>query len=99
VALFPYPAGLNSGALLLAMTYGVPAVVPAGGGLAEVIDERFAGEFQAGDVKSLARAIEDARRLVTDEARAAAAEKAHEVRPAVVGEQFAAGVRARLAIR
>jgi len=95
-AVLPYVRSLNSGALLLALTFGLPAVVPAGGGLAEVVDERFARSFAIDDPASLVAALRDIETLEPEVARAGALEAAVRHAPAVISERFAEGLRARL---
>ncbi len=96
VALLPYTRALNSGALMLALTFGLPVVVPAGGGLAEVVDESFAVTFDPEQPGSLSDAIVEADRLVTPEARAAAREAALDRDPDVVSRRFSEALRERL---
>lgn len=96
VAVMPYVRSLNSGALLLALTFGLPAVVPAGGGLAEVVDDRFARSFVPDDLASLVAALKDIEALVTPEARAAVLEVAGRHAPGPLSEQFAHGLRERI---
>ena len=96
VAILPHLRGLNSGALMLALTFGLPVVVPAGGGIAEVADERFARSFTVDDHDSLVAALRGADDLLTPEARAAALATAAERAPAIVSERFAEGLRVRL---
>jgi glycosyltransferase involved in cell wall biosynthesis len=97
VAVLPYRRALNSGALMLALTFGVPVIVPDGGGLAEVVDDGFARTFRVGDRASLARALTDAPELATDEARRLAGEAAAKLDPMDLSRQFARGLRAHLA--
>ena len=95
-AVLPYVRSLNSGALLLALTFGLPAVVPSGGGLAEVVDERFARSFDVDDPASLVGALRDAEALDPLTARAAALEVAERHAPAALSERFSEGIRERL---
>ena len=95
-AVLPYVRSLNSGALLLALTFGLPAVVPAGGGLAEVVDERFSRSFAIDDPASLVAALRGIETIEPSAARAAALEVAERHAPAIVSERFAEGLRARL---
>ena len=96
VAVMPYVRSLNSGALALAITFGLPVIVPAGGGLAEMTDPRFARAVPPGDVAALSAALHDAPTWATHEARAAATERAAELAPAIIAERFASGLRERL---
>ncbi len=90
----PLPA--LASALLLALTFGLPAIVPAGGGLAEVVDDRFARFFAPDDPASLASALREIETLITPPARAAALEVAARHAPGPLSERFAWGLRERL---
>jgi glycosyltransferase involved in cell wall biosynthesis len=96
VAVLPYRRALNSGALMLALTFGLPVIVPDGGGLAEMVDTAFARTFAAGDRASLAAALARAPGLATYEARRLAAEAAARHDPAELSRRFAEGLRGRL---
>jgi beta-1,4-mannosyltransferase len=96
VAVLPYVRALNSGALMLAVSFGLPVVVPSGGGLAEVVDERFARTFAIDDPAGLIAALREAEALDPEVARAAALEVAQRNDPAVLSARFAEGLRARL---
>jgi glycosyltransferase involved in cell wall biosynthesis len=96
VAVMPYRRALNSGALLLALTFGLPVVVPAAGGLAEVVDEAFAVTFDPATPESLGGALIAAERLVSADARAAAMAAAGRFDPAELSRRFATGLRERL---
>jgi glycosyltransferase involved in cell wall biosynthesis len=95
-AVLPYVRALNSGALALALTFGVPVIVPAGGGLEAMADPAFARTFPPGGPDELAAALRGAPAWIDDAARAAARKRAAELAPAVIAEQFAVGLRARL---
>jgi glycosyltransferase involved in cell wall biosynthesis len=97
VAVLPYVRSLNSGALMLALTFGLPVVVPEGGGLAEVVDEQTSVTFRPGDTASLETALRASAGLVGPGARDAALGIAARHAPAVLAERFAAGLRERLA--
>lgn len=96
VAVLPYVRSLNSGALLLALTFGLPAVVPAGGGLAEVVDDRFARSFAPDDPASLVAALRDIEAIRSPEATAAALDVAARHAPGPLSERFAQSVRERI---
>jgi glycosyltransferase involved in cell wall biosynthesis len=98
IAVLPYVRSLNSGALMLALTFGLPAVVPEGGGLAEVVDERTSVTFRPGDADSLAEAMRASAALVSPEGRAAAQELVDRHAPGPLSERFATGLRDRLAM-
>jgi glycosyltransferase involved in cell wall biosynthesis len=99
IAVLPYVRSLNSGALLLGVTFGLPAVVPKGGGLAEVVDERFARSFAVDDPATLVGALREVEALDRSTARAAALEVAERHAPNVLSEQFSEGLRERLDAR
>jgi glycosyltransferase involved in cell wall biosynthesis len=96
VAVLPYRRALNSGALMLALTFGLPVIVPDGGGLAEIVDSGFARTFVAGDRASLTEALTSAPDLATEEARRRAGEAAAAQDPAELSRRFAQELRARL---
>jgi glycosyltransferase involved in cell wall biosynthesis len=98
VAVLPYTRSLNSGAQLLALTFGLPVIVPAGGGLEEVVDSRFARTFHPGTTDDLARALLAADELLGPDAREAAAAEAARRSPAVLSTRFAHGLRERLGL-
>jgi glycosyltransferase involved in cell wall biosynthesis len=93
VAVMPYLRSLNSGALMLALTFGLPVVVPAGGGLAEVVDDRMARVFDPTVAGSLAAALRASDELVGPAARSAAADVAAARAPGPLSEQFASELR------
>ena len=93
VAVMPYLRSLNSGALMLALTFGLPVVVPAGGGLADVVDDRMARVFDPGTPGSLAAALRASDELVGPAARSAAADVAAARAPGRLSERFASELR------
>jgi beta-1,4-mannosyltransferase len=96
VAVLPYVRSLNSGALMLALSFGLPAIAPAGGGLAEVLDERAGCTFEPGDRGGLPDALRTARELATPDAQEAAIAIARRYNAADLSRQLARGLRARL---
>jgi glycosyltransferase involved in cell wall biosynthesis len=96
VAVLPYRRSLNSGALMLALTFGLPVIVPAGGGLAEVVDPSFSRTFEAGDPAALIAALGEAPHLANPEASAKAAAAAAELDAAELSRRFAIGLRQKL---
>jgi glycosyltransferase involved in cell wall biosynthesis len=96
IAVLPYLRSLNSGALMLALTFGLPVIVPAGGGLAETVDDRFAVTYTPDGPGSLSDALVRAADLLTPEARAAAREVALAHDPVTISRQFSQGLRAML---
>ncbi len=97
VAVLPYVRALNSGALMLSITFGLPVVVPAGGGLAEVTDPSFARTFEMDDRASLVMALRDIDPLLVPAAREAALDVAGRLAPGPLSERFGRGVRELLA--
>jgi beta-1,4-mannosyltransferase len=98
VAVLPYVRSLNSGALLLALSFGLPSIVPAGGGLAEVADESFARAFQLDDPASLMAVLRDAGQLANPAASDAARAMAERLAPGPLSERFVRGLRDRLGV-
>jgi glycosyltransferase involved in cell wall biosynthesis len=98
VAILPYRRSLNSGVLLLALTFGLPVIVPRGGGLDELADPAYARTFTPGDPDSLLAALRAIPELLTPAARAAAAAAAAARDPLPLARQFAVELRAHLAI-
>lgn len=93
VAVMPYLRSLNSGALMLALTFGLPVVVPTGGGLAELVDDRMGRVFEPGVPGSLVAALQASDELAGPAARSAAADVAAARAPGPLSDQFAAGLR------
>jgi glycosyltransferase involved in cell wall biosynthesis len=98
VAVLPYRRSLNSGAQLLAFTFGLPVIVPAGGGLAESVDGSNGITYTQGDADALAEALVAAGRLATPAARAAALATAQAVEPSAISRRFVEGLRSRLGL-
>jgi len=98
VAVLPYVRTLNSGALLLALTFGTPAIVPADSGLAGVVEPAFALTFTHDDPADLVRVLGRAGEIATPEAAAAARAAAERVAPAPLSVRFVRGVRQRLGL-
>jgi glycosyltransferase involved in cell wall biosynthesis len=98
VAVLPYVRALNSGALLLALTFGLPAVVPAGGGLAELLDGAASRMFSHDDPAGLVAALRAADELATPEASAAARAIAERYAPGPLATRFARGLREKLGL-
>lgn len=96
VAVLPYRRALNSGALMLALTFGLPAIVPADSGLVEAVDDRFGLTFDAAAADGLAGALGAASELATEAARTAAAAAAAALSPEVISHRFAIALRERL---
>ncbi|HEY6739758.1 MAG TPA: glycosyltransferase [Actinopolymorphaceae bacterium] len=89
VAVFPYRASLNSGALALAQTFGLPVVVRSDSGEAGRLGPSYAIRYD----DDLLSALAETPRLRTPAARAAAAGAAERIAPRRVAGAFAAAVR------
>lgn len=90
VAVLPYQRSLNSGVLMLALSFGLPVVAPDIPATAEILTEDVARTFRPGDQGSLASALASADELVTPAAREAARRIALKFDPGELAEQFAA---------
>ena len=96
LVVMPYVRSLNSGVLLLALSFGVPVVAPAVGGIADVVTPEIARTFAPGDHESLVSALIDAEALCAPAARAAARRVAMEYDAPTLSRDFARGVLARV---
>ncbi|REF36670.1 glycosyltransferase [Thermasporomyces composti] len=96
VAVFPYRRSLNSGALALALTFGLPVVLREDSGEAARVSPSYALRYDGDDPDGLLTALAQARSLVTPRARAAALGAAARISPSRVSRAFAAAVRAWL---
>lgn len=97
VAVFPYRRPLNSGALALALTFGLPVVVRDDTGAAPHLSSSYAVHYDGTGPDGLLDALDLAsRRLTSPHARAGAVQAAARITPARVGGAFAAAVRAWL---
>jgi glycosyltransferase involved in cell wall biosynthesis len=97
IAVLPYLRTLNSGVLMLAVTFGCPVIVPAQGGLADATDPSFARTFDPDRPDGLAEALRAGPELATPAARAAASAMAATHEPSVLSRRFADGLRELLA--
>lgn len=98
VAVLPYTRSLNSGAQMLALTFGLPLIVPSGGGLAEATDAAYARTFDPADPPDLARVLGEAPSFATPEARLAARTEAERRAPGPLSRRFARELRSRLGL-
>lgn len=96
VVVLPYRDSLNSGALLLGLTFGLPAIVPAGSGLADLVKPGFGRTYDPATPSGLADALAEAAPLAKPKARAAAGAAAAAVSPAEISRRFATGLRTML---
>ncbi len=96
VVVLPYVRTLNSGALMLAFTFGLPAIVPDNSGIAELVDGRNGFTFPTDDRSGLVDALVRAGDLATPAARAAAVATARSFDASTLSAAFASGLRGRL---
>jgi beta-1,4-mannosyltransferase len=99
VAVVPYLRSLNSASLMLALTFGLPAVVPDTPGLSDVVNPQMSRTFEPGNRRSLLAALEGSEELRTPEARTAALAIAQEHDPAELSSRFFEGIRERIGAR
>ncbi|NDB18902.1 MAG: glycosyltransferase, partial [Actinobacteria bacterium] len=88
IALLPYRRTLNSGALALALTFGLPVIMPSDSGSLPLLAPEFSEVFDSGDGSSLLAAMRRASRLVNAQARAAASAAAQAVHLSKVADDF-----------
>jgi beta-1,4-mannosyltransferase len=93
IGVYPYRRSLNSGALALGLTFGVPAVVPAQSGEARAGRSSYLQVYDAANPDGLLRGLSDARRLRSVEARAAALAAIELVSPRNVARAFGEELR------
>ena len=98
VAVLPYVRTLNSGALMLALTFGLPVIVPADGPLEDAVAPAFARTFDPAVTGDLARVLDEAGALATHAAREAARAAAAAASPGELSLRFATAVRERLGL-
>ena len=101
MAVLPYEHVLNSGVLLLAVTFGLPVVAPSGLGMGELVSAAFARTFAPGDRAALLGALRGADELIEpgarEQARDAALAFAAEHHPDGISGAFAqASLKGRL---
>lgn len=96
IVVLPYLRSLNSGVLMLALSFGIPVVAPAVGGIVETVTPEFARTFVPGDRESLVAALLSADELRTPEAREAALRTARHYDPARLSDEFSRGVAERV---
>jgi glycosyltransferase involved in cell wall biosynthesis len=96
LALFPYRRSLNSGALMLALTFGLPVIAAETGALAELVTPSVGRLFTPADGMALVEAIRGADALLVPEARAAAGAQADAHDPVALSDRFNGALGARL---
>ena len=97
VAVVTRRQALNSGVLLLALTFGLPVVAPRFAAAAELLDDKVARLYEPGDRDGLAEALRRAPDLVGAGASARAREIAARFDPAEISRTFVDELRRRLA--
>ncbi|MGH3487950.1 MAG: glycosyltransferase [Actinopolymorphaceae bacterium] len=93
VAVFPYRRSLNSGALALALTFGLPVVVRDDLGGDAQLNPSYAVQYAGDRVAGIVDALVESGRLVTPAARAAATDAAAQLTPARVSATFSTAIR------
>jgi glycosyltransferase involved in cell wall biosynthesis len=93
LAILPYQRSLNSGVLMLALSFGLPVIAPDDPGTAEILEPSFSRTFQPGDADSLVAAIRAADELLTPDAAEAALAAARRYEPGPLSIRFAEGLR------
>jgi len=96
IVVLPYLRSLNSGVLMLALSFGLPVVAPAVGGIAEVVTPDIGRTFIPGDSDSLLAAMVAADELRNPEAREAAMRAAREYDPGRLSADFSRAVVERI---
>jgi glycosyltransferase involved in cell wall biosynthesis len=96
IVVLPYLRSLNSGVLMLALSFGLPVVAPAVGGIAEVVTPDIGRTFTPGDADSLLAAMLAADELRNPEAREAALGRAREYDPGRLSADFSRAVVERI---
>ena len=95
-AVCPYERTLNSGAALMATSFGVPVIGPRVGGFVDNLGESAALLYDPRDSAALAAMLLRAASEDLSARRTAAVELAQSLAPAQVSEQFFTGLRSRL---
>lgn len=96
LAMLPYERTLNSGAMLLALSFGLPIIAPATGAMAEILTEDCAEIYDPATPVGFEVALQKADRLLGGEAGAAARRLADRFDADSLSRQFAHGLRRRL---
>jgi beta-1,4-mannosyltransferase len=96
VIALPYRSSLNSGALLLALSFGRPVIAAASPHVSETVGPDAAITFEPDDREALAAALRGANALLTPAARDAALATARRFDPDALSRRFASALRERL---
>jgi beta-1,4-mannosyltransferase len=96
VIVLPYRSSLNSGALLLALSFGRPVIAAASPHVSETVGPDASITFEPEDREALAAALRGADVLLTQAARDAALATARRFDPDALSRRFATALRERL---
>jgi beta-1,4-mannosyltransferase len=96
VIVLPYRSSLNSGAMLLALSFGRPVIAAASPHVTETVGPDASITFQPEDRDALEAALRGADVLLTPSARDAALATARRFDPGALSRRFAAALRERL---
>jgi glycosyltransferase involved in cell wall biosynthesis len=90
ISVLPYRRTLNSGSLALALSFGLPVVMPQDSGSLPLLDPSFSVIFDGANPAGLQAGLREAMdRLCTPQARSAAEQAGLRVRSDLVAEDFA----------
>jgi glycosyltransferase involved in cell wall biosynthesis len=98
VIVLPYRDSLNSGALLLALSFGRPVIAAASPHVTETVGPDASITFDPEDRDALGSALRNVDRLLTPEAREAAIATPRRFDPDELSRRFAAALRERLGV-
>lgn len=96
VAVCPYERTLNSGAALMAASFGLPVIGPRVGGFVDNVGEQAGLLYEPGTETGLTAALVSAAGSDLGPRCKAALQLAHSLSPAQVSDAFFAGLRARV---
>jgi beta-1,4-mannosyltransferase len=96
VIVLPYRSSLNSGALLLALSFGRPVIAAASPHVIETVGREASIMFDPDDRGGLINALREVDRLLTPDAREAALATARRFDPDDISNRFATALRERL---
>ena len=89
LVVLPYLRSLNSGVLMLALTFGIPVIATAGMGVTEILTPEIGRTFDPEAEGALLAALTEADALCTPAAREAALETARRYSPERISTEFA----------
>ena len=96
VMVLPYRASLNSGAAMLALTFGVPIVAPLTGHFRQLVQHGFGHGYDPASIDGLPTALGELRATIEGFDRVGAERFAEERAAPVISEQFFSKLRAVL---